>query len=337
MDSYYSLKIDAYSHVVPPKYSKVLEAIAPQEYKTKIQPFPSLYDMECRFRVMDRFGHLAQVLTLGWPPIEDIADPQKAVELAKMVNDEMAELVLKYPDRFVAAIGILPMNNMEAALSEADRAINDLRFRGVYLHTPINDKPLDSPEFIPLYEKMSYYDLPVFIHPMRPISYPDYRTENESKYVISNTFGWPYETTAAMTRLVFSNILEKYPNIKFVTHHLGGMVPYYAERIRQFYDIGEMVAGSKDTHGLSKAPIEYFKKFYADTATYGNTPALMCGWSFFGADHVLFGIDFPLGDTQNGIRNYRQTISAIEQMDISDGDRKKIFEDSARKLMRLPI
>jgi uncharacterized protein len=89
--------------------------------------------------------------------------------------------------------------------------------------------------------------------------------------------------------------------------------------------------------GLKKDAIDYFKMFYADTAIYGNPSALKCGMEFFGADHLLFGIDFPLGDTEKGDRNYRQTINAIEAMGISDEDRKKIYEDNARKLMRLPV
>jgi aminocarboxymuconate-semialdehyde decarboxylase len=93
------------------------------------------------------------------PPVERVAGPEKAVELAKLANDGMAELVLKYPERFVAAIGCLPMNDMDAALEEADRAINDLRFRGIQIASSINKKPLDSPEFLPLYEKMHQYDL----------------------------------------------------------------------------------------------------------------------------------------------------------------------------------
>jgi predicted TIM-barrel fold metal-dependent hydrolase len=331
------LKIDAYSHIVPPKYVRNLAKIAPEEYKNKLSFRPALYDMDYRFRIMDKYEPIVQVLTLGWPPVEDIAEPEKSVDLAKMANDEMAELVLKYPDRFVAAIAALPMNNIEEALKEVDRAITDLRFRGIYLHTPIKDQPLDSPEFISLYEKMASYDLPVFIHPMRSIDYPDYRTENKSKYLISNIFGWPYETTAAMARLVFGGILEKYPGIKFVTHHCGGMVPYYAERIKEFFDTAEMIVRSKDFPRFTKAPIEYFKRFYADTAIYGNAAALMCGCSFFSIDHIIFGVDFPLGDSQQGYRNYRQTINAIEQMNIGNIDKDKIYCDNARKLLRLPV
>jgi predicted TIM-barrel fold metal-dependent hydrolase len=218
-----------------------------------------------------------------------------------------------------------------------DRAINDLRFRGVQVYTPVNDKPLDSPEFTPLYEAMTKYNLPIFIHPMRPAYYHDYSTEEVSKYHINATFGWPYETTVTMTHLVFSGILEKYPGLKFVTHHCGGMVPYFAERIKQFYDLGEMSRGDRYSFILTKAPIEYYRMFYMDTAIYGNPAALMCAYAFCGAEHMLFGADWPLGCTQFGHRNYRQTINAIEQMDISDTERTKIFEDNARALMRLPI
>jgi predicted TIM-barrel fold metal-dependent hydrolase len=285
---------------------------------------------------MDKYEGLVQVIAPSWPSVELVA-PKKAVDLAKALNDEVAGLVAKYPDRFPAGIASLPMNDMDAALAETDRAIKDLRLRGVLIYTPINDKPLDAPEFMPLYEKMASYNLPLLIHPMRNPDYPDFRTESESKYRIYNTFGWPYETTTAMTRIVFSGILEKYPTLKFVTHHCGGMVPYFAERIRQFHDLGEMRWGLKYFQGLTKAPIDYYKMFYADTALYGNTSALMCGNTFFGPDHILFAIDFPLGDMEYGARNYRQTINAIEAMDISDEDRKMIYEGTARKLFRLPI
>jgi predicted TIM-barrel fold metal-dependent hydrolase len=273
-------------------------------------------------------------MTEGIP--EEIEDLGKSVDLAKLANDEMAELVFKYPDRFPAAVACLPMNNIDAALKELDRAINDLKFRGVQIHTPTNDKPLDSPEFIPVYEKMSGYNLPIWIHPTRSMSEPDYKNENVSKYRIFSMFGWPYETSAAMTRLVFSGIMEKYPNLKFITHHCGGMIPYFAARIMAFHDSEEMRRGGKDKLGLTKAPIEYFKMFYADTAICGYTPGLMCGYAFFGGEHLLFGTDMPY-DNQFGDRNTRETLRAIEQMDISDSERQKIYEDNARRLLRLPI
>jgi predicted TIM-barrel fold metal-dependent hydrolase len=335
MKKLYPLKIDAYSHIAPQKYKEALEKVAPKHCAYMLDPWPPLYDLDERFRIMDKYEGLVQVIAPAWPSVEDVADAKTAFDLARLTNDEMANLVRKYPDRFVAAVASIPMNDMDEALREVDRAINDLKFRGVLIYTPINDKPLDLPEFIPLYEKMAEYNLPILIHPMRNQDYPDYRTEDKSKYRIHMTFGWPYETTVAMTRLVFSGIFDKYPHLKFLTHHCGAMVPYFEERIKNFFDVGEMRRG--EIPRLRNSPIDYFKMFYNDTALYGSAPALMCAHAFFGADHLLFGVDMPLGDMEFGNRNYRQTINAIEAMNISDEDRKKIYEDTARKLYRLPI
>ena len=334
MNPPYELKIDAYAHIIPPKYKDALRKINSDLYDRQVVPYPPLFDLDARFRIMDKYEPLRQVLTLGRIPVEHIVGPEQAADLAKMADDEMAELVAKYPDRFVAALATLPMNNMDFALRETDRAIRELHFKGVYIHTPVDEKPLDLPEFLPLYEKMVEYDLPIVIHPMRKPNHPDYLTEKVSKYNMFSIFGWPYDTTSAMARLVFSGIMEKYRNLKIVVHHLGGMVPFYAERIRQFTQVRRP---GEEGLNLKKDAIDYFKMFYADTATYGNPSALMCGYNFFGPDHVLFGIDFPLGDTEKGDRNYRQTINAIEEMDISEWDKKKIYEDNARRLMRLPI
>jgi len=285
---------------------------------------------------MDKYPGLVQVLTVGpVPPIEAFADSEKSVELAKRANDEMAEMVAKYPDRFVAAIALLPMNNIDAALKEADRSIHDLGLRGIYLHSNINGKPLDSPEFLPLYEMMSQCDLPIYIHPWRSHDVAEYPAEKTSKYMIASLFGWPFETTAAMTRLVFSGILERYSNLKVVTHHGGGMVPYYEQRILQHYDQGGATGAASYLKELRKSPIEYYKMFYADTAIHGNTPALMLAHHFFGADHMVLGADMPLGDRCFGARSYRQTIGAIEAMDITDAEKRKIFRDNALRLLRL--
>ena len=333
----YALKIDAYAHIIPPKFKDALYRVSPKMHDQQILPELSLYDLDARFRIMDKYEPIRQVLTLGRIPVEHIAGPKKAAELAIQADDEMAELVAKYPDRFVGALATLSMSDLDAALKETDRAIKELGFKGVYLHTPVDEKPLDLPEFFPLYEKMCQYDLPIFLHPMRKRDHPDFLTEKESKYNMFSLFGWPYDTTSAMARLVFSGVMQKYPGLKVVTHHLGGLVPFYSERIIQFSQLFKKRNPSGFGPWLPKEAIDYFHMFYADTAIYGNPSALKCGFDFFGPEHVLFGIDFPLGDTEFGDRNYRQTINAIEQMGISDEDKKKIFEDNARKLMRLPV
>ena len=139
-----------------------------------------------------------------------------------------------------------------------------------------------------------------------------------------------------MTRIVFSGVFDKFPNLKIITHHCGGMVPYFEKRIEETYNQAAAIYGKRHAQGLTKSPIDYFKKFYSDTAIYGSTPGLLCGYDFFGADHIVFATDFPF-DSEFGDKHNRLTIQSIEQMDISDSEKKKIFEDNARKLLRLPV
>ena len=332
------MKIDVFPHILPNRYKEALKSkAAPGFYQEDIiDACPTISDLDMRFRVMDRYGDYVQVLTLVSPPVENVVGPKDAVELAKIANDEMAELVKKYPDRFISAVACLPMSDIDAALKEVYRAITELRFRGVQIYTSINGKPLDSPEFMPLYEKMTHYNLPIWIHPVREKSVPDYPGEDSSKYAIFSLFGWPYETTAAMTRLVYGGIFERYPNLKIIIHHCGAMVPYFAQRIEMWEGISEMRLGTRYEHHLTRKPLDYYRMFYNDTALYGNTPGLMCGYAFCGAEHMLFGTDMPY-DNQNGHRVLRETIRSIEEMDIPDSDKNKIFADNARKLMRLQI
>ncbi len=331
------MKIDIFAHILPLKYKEALEkeSSSNPNYKTR-EHIPTLYDLDYRFRIMDKFDGLMQVLTLNMPPIENVRDPQKAIELAKIANDEMAELVAKYPDRFAAAVASLPMNNIEAALAETDRAIMDLNFRGIQIFTPTDDKPLDSSEFMPLYEKMWQYSLPIWIHPQRPQRCADYKGEETSKYTIHGMLGWPYETSVAMVRFVYSGIFEKFPDLKIITHHAGGMIPFFEKRITGWIDSHDTLLGRRDAEKLRRPQKDYFKMFYADTAIYGHTSGLMCCYDFFGAEHVLFGTDMPW-DNQLGLRYTQDTIESIERMSISDAEKKMIFEDNARNLLRLPI
>lgn len=336
MTNLYRLRIDIFPHILTTKYKEsVLKIIPPSRWGAS-QTIPALWDLDSRFKIMDKY-EVTHVLTMLSPGIEDFADPEKAVDLAKLANDELAELVYKYPERFPAAVASLPMNNIDAALKEMDRAINDLGFRGIQIFTSINGKPLDSPEFMPLYEKMSQqYNLPIWIHPDRPRDHPDYKTENKSKYNVWIILGWPYETSVTMTRLVFSGVLEKYPNLKIIAHHCGAMIPFFAQRITGVTNFMDTRSSVKSERILTRSPLEYYKMFYGDTSLYGNTPGLMCAYHFFGADHMLFGTDMPL-DSQLGECFTRETINAIEQMDISSQEKQLIYEDNARKLLRLPI
>ena len=329
-------KINFFSHIIPPGYKEALIEAAPphMDIIANISSTPTVFDLDQRFRILDRYENLQEVLSIASPGVGEVAGPAKSAELSKRANDAIAELLARYPDRFIGGIACLPLNNIEAAIKEIDRSLTELKLNGIEIHTPVADRPIDSPEFLPLYEKMSEYDKPIWLHPRRASTYPDYRTEDVSKYRVFSVFGWPYETTVAMARLVFSGILEKYHNLKIITHHCGGMVPFFSERVKGSYDRVFQDLGDNFKNDLTHHHIHYFKKFYCDTAINGNTSALMCAYDFFGAEHMLFGTDMPF-DTENGARNLRQIINAIEQMSISETEKQMIFEYNARKLLDL--
>lgn len=330
------MKIDIYTHVLPERYKKAL-----YNYSGKFSALrgvhdkrPVLTDNETRLRKIGEFDRLVQVISVTIPPVEEIVGPKEAAELARISNDELAELVGRYPKMYVAAIANLPLNNIDAALKETERAIKKLGFKGVQIFTRVNGKPLSSDDLMPLYELMCTLDLPIWIHPMRSIDQADYFTETFSCNQIFSIFGWPFDTTAAMTRLVFAGIFERFPNIKFITHHCAGMVPYFADRMTVHYDNGLERLGAKYFPGLTRPPIEYFRMFYADTALNGNPAALRCGLDFLGEDHLLFGTDMPY-DIENGSVSIRKTIEAIDSLGLPESSRQKIYEGNARRLLHL--
>ncbi|MEE9418129.1 MAG: amidohydrolase family protein [Desulfatiglandaceae bacterium] len=332
------MKIDVFTHFVPPRYHAALKkkAFKAPYMVSPLELTPAINDMEARLRIMDRYDEYVQVLTLAGPPLDAVLSPEDGAELAKLINDEMAEIMMKYPDRIVGAVATLPMHNMEAALKEAERAIEDLGLRGVQLHSSVEGKPLDRKEFFPLYEMMSRYNLPIFIHPMRRRNASDYPDEDHSRYWIWQILGWPYESTVAMTRLVFSGVFDLYPDLKFIIHHCGAMVPFFSERIDGCYDYAEVFFKTKYTRRLRKPIMDYFRMFYGDTAIHGYTPGLMCGYAFFGAAHILFATDMP-HDSQGGDRYIRDTIAGVERMEIPQSEREKILEENARQMLRLPV
>jgi aminocarboxymuconate-semialdehyde decarboxylase len=328
------MKIDIYAHLIPPEFK---DAMIERQLDIKtIKNNPALYDLDTRFRIMDKFPDVVQVLSFPGASVERLGGPENAVDMAKKINDEMAELIYRYPDRFAAGVAVLPMSDMDAALREADRAINDLKLRGVLMRVPVNGRPVDRPEFMPLYEKMCRHNLPIWVHPQRNPKTPEYADETESKHLVWHLWGLVWETTVTMTRFVFGGVLEKFPELKIITHHCGAMVPFFSERIINHYNGNEMRNRANFKVGLTEQPIDYFRRFYNDTAIQGNAPALMCAYHFFGTERLLFGTDAPF-DPQLGYYSTNRIIQAIEGMDIPEEDKKKIFEDNARKLMRLPI
>ncbi|HVB58849.1 MAG TPA: amidohydrolase family protein [Candidatus Acidoferrales bacterium] len=336
------MKIDVFCHIFPRNYyERMLSVSGKGAYMQKrVREIPGMIDLDQRFRMMDRFDDYVQVISTAAPPIEALANPGQSAELARVANDGMAELVVKHPDRFPGFIASLPMNDSEATVRETERAILELGAAGVQIYTNVNGRPLDEPEFLPFFAKMAELDRPVWMHPSRPATFADYQNEQKSKYELWWVFGWPYETSIAMSRILFAGYFDRFPNLKIITHHMGGMIPYFAGRIGPGLD--QLGARTEDENlalvgrKLKKRPIDYYRMFYADTALFGAREAMVCGLDFFGADQTLFASDSPF-DPEKGPGFIRETIRCLEQMDISIEDRKKIYEGNARRLLRLKL
>ena len=341
-------RVDVFCHILPKRYD---EARWQRAEKTRFYehspshikyvrggkaPLPNmqvLIDLDARFRMMDEFGDYRQVLSVASPPPEAV-DPDDSDYLAKILNDELAELVQKYPQRFAGAVCSLPMNKPDAAARELERSLKDLKLAGLQLFSNVLDKPLDLPEFRPIFEIMSKYDLPILLHPARSRKHPDYLTEDSSKYVVWQVFGWPYESTAAMARIALSGILDDYPNLKIIVHHTGAMVPFFAGRIEAMYRMFEpLLADDRGGKPLKKPAVEYFRSFYGDTSTF-TAASIECACDFFGAEHIVFGTDAPF-DSEGGRFSIRESTRAVEKARLSGEDKKKIFHQNFERLFRL--
>jgi predicted TIM-barrel fold metal-dependent hydrolase len=299
---------------------------------------PTLYDIEARLKLLDEFQDMRQVLSLANPPIEMMGPPDKAPEIARMANDGLAALVDRYPERFPAFIASMPMNNVPAALAEIERAIGTLGARGIQIFTNVLGTPLSAPQFRPIFQAMAQHDLPVWIHPIRGPNFPDFSSETVSEDEIWFTFGWPYETSAAVTRLIYSGIYDELPGLKIITHHMGGMIPYFAQKIalgfRQIF-WGETDRNPlAEEHGLKKQPLDYFRMLYADTALNGAIAPTRCGHDFFTTPHCLFATDAPF-DAERGRALLSGTITAVGALETAREDQASIFAGNAKALLRL--
>src|SRR5260221_13860124 len=171
--------------------------------------------MDSRWRKMDTiapYGEYAQVLVLAVPPLEEVAPPAVAAELARLANDQMAELVRRYPDRFVGFAAALPLGDVDAALGELDRALSELGALGAPLYTNVLGVALDEPRSEPLFTRLEEAGRAVWLHPTRSAAWADYPAERTSDYGLWWSLGWPYETAAALARLVYSGLMERHPH-----------------------------------------------------------------------------------------------------------------------------
>jgi aminocarboxymuconate-semialdehyde decarboxylase len=329
--------VDIYCHIAPEKFFQEMNRIAPRlgNIAARLRGVKKLFDLDERFREMDQFGDYRQIISLPNPPIEDFAPGAVGLELARIGNDAMAELCARHPQRFPTFVAALSLTDVAGSVAEARRAVKELHAGGVQIFTNVAGRPLDEGAFEPIFATMAELDLPIWLHPARTASMTDYPAEPKSRFEMWWCFGWPYETSVAMVRMVFNGLLDRYPKLKIITHHLGGMIPFYDGRIGP----GLQVLGSRTSDedyskvlsSLKRPHLDYMHDFYGDTALFGGgIHAVRCGLEFFGADHVVFATDTPLGPIA-------PTIDVIRRLDVSDGDRRKIFSGNAERLLKLKL
>lgn len=332
-----TMRIDAYTHFIPTRfYKEVMSAGSHKDIGKRMMGVPSIYDVKVRLKVVDKFKDYAQILSYPMPPFEMMTkDPRQAEEYAKIVNDGFAELCAKHPDHFPGWVAQAPMSAPDCGIRESARAMK-MGALGVQIYTNSAGRPLDIPEFDKFWAAMNKTNTPIWMHPSRGANFSDYQTETKSKYEIWWTLGWSYETAAAMSRLVFSRIMDKYPKLKIITHHFGGIVPMLEGRIGPGWDqIGARTSDEdlqKVKNSLKKRPLDYFKhNFYVDTAVFGGKPATVCGLEFYDTDKIVFASDCPF-DPEKGTYYTRETLKIFDSLKLPKAKYKAIMHGNLEKL-----
>lgn len=290
----------------------------------KQYPYPAQNaDPEVRLSLMDKYGIDVQALSQTTPVLMGFS-ADDAAEICRVSNNDNYALCRAYPDRFVN-ICIISLLDMKSAMAELERGVDELDCRGVTISSNQNGKGLDSPEYFPFYAKLEEYDLPLLIHPCHWESYP--LVDMEKGWRMMHVFGWPFDTTQAVWRLIMGGVLDRYPSLKIVMHHMGALIPYFIRRIESTFN----------RHLKDKLPrhiSEYWSNIYGDTAVDGTLAAYPCGYAFFGPDRLMYGSDYPFG-VEAGESYIRDNLTGVRSMDIPKQDMDKILGENASKLLKI--
>ncbi len=323
--------IDFHNHFYPPEYVEAIRK-GPSNIKVTYDAdnnpllhypgdynilVPSHRDIGFREKSLKKAAVDMQILTFTTPGTQ-IESPERSTELAQMVNDGFTKIRNEYPDRFTA-LATLPMNDPDASVVELDRAFNELGFKGVMVYSNINGVALSDQRFWPLYEKANELNAVFSIHPNFPVG-----VEAMTEYWLMPLVGFTFDTTLAAAKLVFSGVAERFPGIRWALAHLGGAIPYLAERLDRGY-----FAFKECRENISKPPSEYLKNFYYDSVNF-DVKALQLAVDFAGADHILAGSDYP-----HQIGSLKQMVESIESLDISEEEKFGILGKNAQKLLNM--
>jgi aminocarboxymuconate-semialdehyde decarboxylase len=323
--------IDFHNHYYPPDYVAAIQA-APSNVKVTFDDegnpllhYPGDYnilvpghrDIAYRQEVIKRQGVDKQVLTFTTPGTH-VETPKRAVELARMVNDRLAQVVAERGASFTA-LATLPLNDPAASARELDRALGELRLPGAMIFSNVNGTALADQAYWPLYERANDAGAVLFIHPTHPLG-----VEAMTDFWLMPLVGFLMDTTLAAAKLVFTGIPERYPRINWVLAHLGGAIPYLAERLDRGYR-----AFAECRVNIPKPPSEYLKQFYFDTVNF-DPRAIQLAIDFAGVDQIVAGSDYP-----HQIGSSKRMKDSIAALDIPEADKAKIYGGNAARILKL--
>ena len=311
---------------------------------------PQVYDPDTRLADLDKFGMQAQV-TGNYEAIDPNqlpVDPETQLSLCKTVNDDMARVMQASHGR-IHTLANVPLSALSiGGLDEMRRAIKDLGLKGFMVITNARGMPID--KFPSFWEEAAKLSAPVFIHPCNPAS--NEGRPYEAEYDLVHVFGWPFESTLIISRLVFSGIVKNNPSLRIVIHHAGAMIPFFAGRMNESYrgrPPSNMAEGTEGIYAYrkgKKAPSEnkvskitpiiedFVKQIYYDTAIGGNAAAIRCASEIFGSDRIVFGTDYPFGP-KGGRGRLESYPSVVKSTGFSKSDLRKIFNENIATLLRL--
>jgi aminocarboxymuconate-semialdehyde decarboxylase len=273
--------------------------------------------MEERIEVMDRAGVDVQAYSLTTPGLH-VEEPKRGVELARVVNDAFAAGAERHPGRF-APLAALPLQDPAASVQEAERALTTLGHRGVLLFSHVNDRHLDDPAFLPLFELLEDRGAPILIHPTSPRV-----LAGIEEYRLTAILGFLFDTTVAVARLIFSGVVERYPKLPIVLGHLGGTLPYLVERMDRGYE-----AYPECRNHITKPPSEYLGRMYLDTVNF-QPAALEMALRLMGPHRLVLGTDYP-----HEVGNVDRALQAIRGLELPGRDEGKILGGTAARLLGL--
>jgi predicted TIM-barrel fold metal-dependent hydrolase len=315
--------IDVFCHHISKSVGNILEK-GKYYGEGKEFPYPPQNgDPEVRLALMDKYGIDIQALSQTTPVLLGLS-PQEAAEVCRLSNDDNHALCKAHPDRFVN-ICIISLLDMDSAMRELERSINELDCRGVTISSSQNRRGLDSPEYFPFYEKIVEHDLPILIHGTHWECSPLMDMDNAWRFL--HVFGWDYDSTQAVWRLIFGGVIDRFPSLKIVTHHLGNYIPFFVRRIEQNFN-------NFLRDKLPRHISEYWDNIYGDTAVDGTPGAFPCGYAFFGSDRMMYGSDYPFG-AEAGEDFIRENLAGVKAMAIPEDEKRKILRENAKKMLKI--